>query len=87
MAWTIEFTPAAARELKKIGPENSRRILRFLREKAGNDPRAHGKPLRGALREFWRYRVGDYRILARLEDARVLILVVRIGHRKEIYRK
>ncbi len=86
MAWTIEFTPAAARELRKIGPENSRRILRFLREKAANDPRGHGKPLRGVLREFWRYRVGKYRIMARLEDARLLVLVVRVGHRKEIYK-
>ena len=86
MAWTIEFTPTAAKELRKIGPENSRRILCFLREKVADDPRGHGKPLRGVLREFWRYRVGKYRIMARLEDARLLILVVRVGHRKEIYK-
>jgi mRNA interferase RelE/StbE len=87
LAWTIEFTPASARAVKKIDPEQARRILRFLREKAANDPRGYGKPLRGVLREFWRYRVGKYRILARLHDARFLILVVWIGHRKEMYRE
>ena len=86
MTWKIEFTPASLKQLKKAGPENGRRILSFLRSRVATDPRAHGTLLKGALREFWRYRVGDFRILARIEDERVLVLIVRIGHRKDVYR-
>lgn len=86
MAWKIEFTPAALRQLKKIDPENGRRILVFLRTEITNDPRSRGKALKGALRKFWRYRIGEYRVLVRIEGDKLLVLVVRVGHRKEIYR-
>ena len=86
MTWKVEFTPAAAKQLKKVGPENGRRIVRFLQGDICRAPRKHGKLLRGALREFWRYRVGDYRILARIEDNKLVIIVVSVGHRREIYR-
>lgn len=86
MTWKIEFTPAALKQLKKISSENGRRILNFLRTKVSDNPRAHGKMLKGALREFWRYRIGNYRILARIEDDRIVVLIVHIGHRKDIYR-
>ena len=86
MAWMIEFTPDAAKQLEKLGKENAKRILKFLRERVQPDPRQQGKMLKGSQREFWRYRVGDYRILAHIEDIRFVVLVVKLGHRKEIYK-
>ena len=89
MASTIEFDPAAQRELKKLDPQTSRRILRFLYERVRllEDPRSLGEALKGAeLGEFRKYRVGDYRIIASIEDKRVRILIVRIGNRRLVYR-
>ncbi|MGE4299476.1 MAG: type II toxin-antitoxin system RelE/ParE family toxin [Desulfovibrionaceae bacterium] len=86
MAWRIEFTPRAAKELAKLGTREARRIATFLRERVAPDPRAIGGQLTGELRYFWRWRVGNYRILARIEDDRLLILVVAVGHRSKIYR-
>ncbi len=86
MSWKIEFTPAAAKQLKKIGPENGRRIIGFLQGDIRSNPRKRGKVLKGALREFWRYRIGDCRVLARIEDDRLVILVINVGHRREVYR-
>ena len=89
MAWTIEFDPAAAKELQKLGPDTSRRIVRFLKERIAplDDPRAVGEPLHGSrLGEFWKYRLGDFRIIANIEDSKVRILIVRVGNRREVYR-
>ena len=89
MAWLVEFDPAAAKELRKLDPPVARRIVAFLRERLSvlDDPRSIGEALRGdALGEFWKYRLGDHRVIARIVDRRVLIVVVRIGHRREIYR-
>jgi mRNA interferase RelE/StbE len=89
MAWTIEFDPAAAKELRKLGPDTSKRILRFLEERIAplDDPRTVGEPLHGSrLGEFWKYRLGDYRIVANIEDQKVHILIVRVGNRREVYR-
>ena len=89
MAWRIEFERAAARELDKLDSQSAGRILRFLRDRVAllEDPRSIGQALKGErFGEFWRYQVGDCRIVARIEDAEGLILVLRIGHRREIYR-
>lgn len=89
MAWTIEFAPEAVRELNKLDAQVSRRILKFLRGRVAKlgDPRSIGSALKGfKLGEFWKYRVGDYRIISRIEDERLLILVLRVGHRREVYR-
>ena len=89
MAWTIEFDPAARRELGKIDPQDGRRIARFLNERVRplEDPRSIGEALKGpSLGEYWKYRVGDYRIIASIEDERIRILIVRIGNRREVYR-
>ncbi len=89
MAWAVEFDPAAARELKKLGPQASRRILVFLQERvaAATDPRSIGAALKGSqMGELWKYRVGDYRIICSIEDAVLQVLVVRVGHRREVYR-
>ncbi len=90
MAWKIEVDPAAAKELGKIDPQVARRIVKFLQERVSllEDPRSIGEALKGsALGEFWKYRVGDYRIISSIQDSVVTILVVRIGNRRDVYRK
>ena len=88
MAWKIEFVPAAAKELKKLGKTEAARIITTLEKRiaALDDPRTLGSALTGELGGLWRWRVGDYRIIARIEDQRITILVVRVGHRREVYR-
>jgi mRNA interferase RelE/StbE len=89
MAWKIELSSGADRELSKFDTQHSRRILRFLHERVAklDDPRSIGQALQGSrLGEFWKYRVGDYRLICKIEDVRLIVLVLRIGHRKEIYR-
>ena len=89
MAWTVELDPRAQKELDKLDRQAARRIVRFLAERLApmDDPRALGEALKGSeLGEFWKYRVGDYRIIAYIEDRLVRILVVRIGNRREVYR-
>jgi len=85
LAWRISFTPQAQKELAKLGKQEARRIGQFLRERVAPNPKAMGGQLKGHLREFWRWRVGDYRILARLKDEELLILVVQVGHRSKVY--
>lgn len=89
MVWKIELDPAADRELGKIDPQIARRILTFLHKRVAHleNPRSIGEALKGSkLGEFWKYRVGDWRIIASIEDNSVRILVVRIGNRKDVYR-
>ena len=89
MVWKIELDPAADRELGKIDPQVARRILTFLHKRVAplDNPRSIGEALKGSkLGEFWKYRVGDWRIIASIEDSSVRILVIRIGNRKDVYR-
>jgi mRNA interferase RelE/StbE len=89
MAWQIELSATAAKELEKLDPPHRKRILKFLHERLGplENPRSIGQALHGSkLGEFWKYRVGDYRLISKIEDARLLILVLRVGHRREVYR-
>ena len=90
MAWRIEFDDKAKKDLAILDKTIARRITAFLRERVSelNDPRSIGEALKGSrLGDFWKYRVGDYRIIASIEDDALRILVVRIGNRKEVYRK
>lgn len=90
MAWKIDLAPDAAKELGKLDPQIARRIVKFLKERVSalEDPRSIGEALKGsALGDFWKYRVGDYRIISSIQDSTVTILVVRIGNRREVYRK
>ena len=90
MAWKVELDPAAERELGKIDQQTARRILAFLHGRVAqlDDPRSIGEALKGSkLGAFWKYRVGDYRIVASIEDGALRVLVVRIGNRREVYRK
>ena len=89
MAWIIEIDPAAEKELDKLDPQQARRILKFLFDRLIHldNPRSIGEALKGSRFEtLWKYRVGDYRIIASLEDDVARILVVKIGDRKEVYR-
>lgn len=85
--WKIEFDSDVEKDLKKLGHTASKRIIKFLREKIIpiDDPRSLGKPLSGDLVGLWRYRVGDYRIIAQIENKKFVILVVHVGHRKNVY--
>lgn len=89
MAWTIEISDVAERSLKKVSSSDAKRIADFLyrRVLAMDNPRRLGQALQGSkLGDLWRYRVGDFRILCRLQDQRLVILVVEIGHRRDVYR-
>lgn len=89
MAWTVEFLPEAARELRKLDRQVAAWLLRFLdqRIRRAEDPRSIGEPLRGErFGAYWNYRVGDYRLICRIQDQQVVVTVVRIGHRRDVYR-
>ncbi len=85
MAWQISFTPAAQKQLGKIDRQDAKRIMAFLKLRVLPDPKGLGGSLKGQLHEFWRWRVGPYRILAKIEDDQLLVLVVSVGHRSKIY--
>lgn len=88
MAWTVEISSTAAKQIGKLDRQVQSRILRFLREKLATeeDPRRLGKPLRGEKAELWRYRVGNYRVICQIQEWRVMVLVLQVGHRKDVYR-
>jgi len=89
MAYNVELSESAERELGKLDAPQAKRILKFLHQRVAKlgDPRSIGEALHGSrLGEFWKYRVGDYRLICKIEDDRLIVLVLRVGHRKEIYR-
>jgi mRNA interferase RelE/StbE len=89
MAWTVQINDNALKQLEKLGKAEARRIRDYLRDRIAPlpDPRQLGKSLIGSkLGELWRYRVGDYRIICELQDDELIVLVVEIGHRREVYR-
>jgi len=88
LAWQIEFDAQVEHDLKKIDRGAQRHIMRYLRERIATekDPRRFGAPLRRELSGLWKYRLGDYRIICRIEDKKVVVYVIRVGHRKDIYK-
>lgn len=89
MAWTVEYTRQAQRQLSKLDKAVARRILDFMDQQVAQqaDPRSHGKALTGGkLGSYWRYRVGDYRIICDIQDGVLRVLVLGVGHRKQVYR-
>jgi mRNA interferase RelE/StbE len=89
MAWKVELSAEADRELSKLDAQHRTRILKFLQNRVAmlDDARSIGQGLRGSrLGEFWKYRVGPYRLICKIENDRLLVLVLRIGHSREIYR-
>ncbi len=88
MAWRIEIDKDVQREMKKLDKQVAKRITAELREVSQlDDPRSMGKGLTGNLAGLWRYRVGDYRIICDIEDGVLLILVVDVAHRREVYKR
>lgn len=89
MAWRIEFDDKAKKDLAALDKTIAKRITTFLRERVArlDDPRSIGEALKGSnLGAFWKYRVGDHRLIASIEDGALRILLVRIGHRRDVYR-
>lgn len=87
MTWVYRFDERALKELRKLGKQAQRDIIAYLDERiAGDDdPRRFGKGLKADLAGLWRYRVGDYRILCQIKDGELLVLVVAVGHRRDVY--
>jgi mRNA interferase RelE/StbE len=85
--WTLEFARSALKDLRSIDRPTQQRIRTFLEERIATlqDPRSAGNPLKGERCEYWRYRIGNYRVICELQDERIVILVLRIDHRKAIY--
>jgi mRNA interferase RelE/StbE len=89
LAWTVEYAETALRQLRKLDKQIARRILDFMDERISgeHDPRDTGKALTGnLLGAFWRYRVGDFRIICDIQDAKLCVLLIQIGNRREVYR-
>ena len=89
MAWTVEIADTAERQLRKLDPPVRGRILDWLHERIEGckNPRHFGEAPKGGRESLWRYRVGDYRILCDIQDGRLVVLALAVGHRKEVYRK
>ncbi|MFZ0394335.1 MAG: type II toxin-antitoxin system RelE/ParE family toxin [Terracidiphilus sp.] len=85
--WTVEFDDRARRELRKLDPNTQHEILRYLRTRIAGpeDPQRFGKPLRTNLAGLWRYRVGEYRLICRFENSRLVVFVIKMGHRRDVY--
>ncbi|MEO7390739.1 MAG: type II toxin-antitoxin system RelE/ParE family toxin [Ramlibacter sp.] len=89
MAWVVEFDPDAVKDLKKLDMQVQRRIIDFLRERLApmKNPRELGEALSGAaLGNYWKYRVGDWRMVCDIQDRRIVVRVLRVGNRREVYR-
>ena len=89
MIWKVDFDPQAEKELDRIDHQHAKRILRFLHERIAteSDPKKFGKSLGGDKHGLWRYRVGTYRIICQIQTETIAVLVLRVGHRKDIYQK
>lgn len=89
MAWTIKYADTAVRQLKKLDKPVARRILDYMDEKVATaeDPHSLGKALTGPMGGLWRFRVGDYRVVCEIHNGQLVVLVLEIGNRKEVYRK
>lgn len=86
MAWEIELTNTARKQLKKLDHETQQRIHCFLIDRVRQSPRDIGKALKSQMSGLWRYQVGNYRVVCEIQDTAITVLVVRIGHRRDVYR-
>jgi mRNA interferase RelE/StbE len=89
LAWQIEFDPDAVKDLKKLDRQVQARLIAFLRTRVAtlSNPRELGEALTGAvLGNYWKYRVGDWRIICDIQDVKIVVRVLRVGNRREIYR-
>ncbi len=87
MAWKIEIKKSAVKQIQKLDSVTQKRIISFLSQLVNQtNPRLSGKALKGEKNDLWRYRVGDYRIICQIQDSKLIVLVLIISHRKEVYR-
>lgn len=88
MIYDLKYEAKAVKQIRKLDPASQKLIRSWIEKNLLNteNPRQHGKGLTGTLSHYWRYRVGDYRILAEINDTEIVIIIVEIGHRREIYR-
>ena len=89
MAWIIKYTQSSSKQLKKLDKQNALRVLYYMDERVAvlTDPRSLGKNLKGPkMGEYWRYRVGDIRVICNISDGQMIVLVIEIGNRREVYR-
>ena len=87
MAWTIEVSDYAEKQLRKLDKPIQKRLLDWLddRNEGCKNPRHFGEPLRGDMAGLWRYRIGDYRVICEIQDQQLIVLALAVGHRREIY--
>lgn len=85
--WTIKFKEDCRKEFTKLDYAVQQRIIRYLHERVRPEPKRFGDPLTGDMKGFWRYRVGDYRIIVKLYDSELVVLAVRIAKRAIVYKK
>ena len=89
MAWIIKYTESSSKQLKKLDKQTALRVLDYMDERVAalDDPRALGKNLKGPkIGEYWRYRVGDIRVICNIVDGQMMVLVIEIGNRREVYK-
>jgi len=88
LAWTLRFLPAASKELEKLDKAAAARIVTTLKKRIATapDPRSLGVRLKGADGSYWRWRIGDYRAVGHVDEARITIFIIRVAHRREVYR-
>ncbi len=89
MVWIIKYTKSASKKLKKLDQQTALRVLDYMGERVAilDDPRTLGKSLKGPkMAEYWRYRVGDIRVICHIVDGQMMVLVIEIGNHREIYR-
>jgi len=88
LAWRVEFKRTAEKQISKLDRPAQARILSYFRERVqpSENPRQFGKALHGEGQDLWRYRIGDYRAICEIDDAEGRIVVLAVGHRKEVYR-
>ncbi len=86
--WSLEITRTAEKQITKLDHQARRTVITFLRERieGSEDPRRIGKALHGDRAGLWRYRVGDYRLICEIRDVKITVLLLEVGHRKDIYR-
>ncbi len=87
MVWQIKYSENIAKTLKKITPSDRQRIKRYIENRliTAENPTILGKPLQGKLGDYIRWRVGDYRIIGQIDEQQITILIIKIGHRKQVY--